>query len=67
MRAKTHTEFIERWANFIKDKPQEEWRPNFNEFIDAQFEIAERFRKNMADTEEGKGALKREIEWRKRR
>jgi len=67
MRDKTHSEFIERWAEFIKSKPQSEWRPKFNEFIDAQFEIAKRFRENMEKTEEGRKALDRVIEWRKRR
>jgi hypothetical protein len=37
------------------------------EFIDAQFEIAKRFRANMEKTAEGKQALKRVIEWRKTR
>ena len=67
MRNKTHIEFIERWAEFIKDKPQEEWRPKFNEFIDSQFEMAKRFRENMEKTEEGREALRNVIEWRKRR
>jgi hypothetical protein len=67
MRDKTHLEFIDRWAEFIKSRPQEEWRPKFNEFIDAQFEIAKRFRANMEKTAEGKQALKRVIEWRKTR
>lgn len=67
MRDKTHMEFIERWANFIKDKPQEEWRPKFNEFIDAQFDMAKRFRENLEKTEEGRETLKRIIEWRKKR
>ncbi|MEK6927988.1 MAG: hypothetical protein AABX11_06160 [Nanoarchaeota archaeon] len=67
MRDKGHMEFVERWANFIKDKPQEEWRPKFNEFIDAQFDMARRFRENMSKTEEGREALQRVIEWRKTR
>jgi len=67
MRNKTHAEFIDRWANFIKDKPQEEWRPRFNEFIDSQFDMAKQFRDNMNKTEEGRQALKRVIEWRKSR
>jgi len=67
MRNKTHIEFIDRWANFIRDKPQEEWRPKFNEFIDAQFEIAKRARENLEKTEEGREALRAEIEWRKTR
>jgi hypothetical protein len=60
-------EFVERWAKFIKDKPQEEWRPRFNDFINAQFKIAERFRNNLEKTQEGRKALKRVIEWRKKR
>jgi hypothetical protein len=67
MRNKTHIEQVERWAEFIRDKPLEEWKPKFNEFIDAQFEIAKRFRDNMEKTEEGRQALKRVIEWRKTR
>jgi len=67
MRDKTHMEQVERWAEFIRNKPQKEWRPKFNEFIDAQFEIAKRFRENMEKTEEGREALKKVIEWRKTR
>lgn len=67
MRDKTHTEFINRWADFIKDKPQEEWRPRFNDFIDSQFDMARRFRENMEKTEEGREILKRIIEERKKK
>jgi len=67
MRDKTHLEFIERWADFIKNKSQSEWRPKFNEFIDAQFDIAKRFRDNMEKTEQGRENLKNVIEWRKKR
>lgn len=66
MRDKTHEEQIERWANFIKDKPQEFWRPKFNAFIDAQFDMAKKFYKNLEKTEEGKEAIKRVIEERLR-
>ena len=37
------------------------------EFIDAQFEIAKRARENLEKTEEGREALRAEIEWRKTR
>lgn len=67
MRDKSHIQQVERWADFIKDKPQDEWRQKLNEFIDAQFEMAERFRENLEKTEEGRETLKRVIEWRKKR
>ena len=67
MRDKGHAEFIERWAKLVKNRPQEEWRPQHNEFIDAQFEISRIFRDNMEKTPEGRRALKRLIEWRKNR
>lgn len=67
MRDKSHIQQVERWADFIKDKPQGEWRQKLNEFIDAQFDMAERFRNNLEKTEEGREALKNVIEWRKKR
>jgi len=59
MRDKTHAEQIARWANLIKDKPQTEWRPQLNEFIDAQFDMAKRFRENLKKTQKGLRALDR--------
>ncbi len=57
MRDKTHNEQIERWAAFIKNKPQEEWRPKFNEFINAQFLLARKFYKNLEKSEKGREIL----------
>jgi hypothetical protein len=67
MRDKSHADFIERWAGLVKSRPQKEWRPQFNDFIDAQFDMSQRFRENMEKTREGKKALKRVVEWRKNR
>ena len=67
MRDKTHIEFVERWADFIKNKKRDELKPKLNEFIDAQFEISRRAIVNLERTDEGKAALGRLIEWRKNR
>jgi hypothetical protein len=48
-----HDEFVERWANFVKNNP-DKWKKIHSQFIDAQFIMAERFYKNLAKTKDGK-------------
>jgi len=45
MRDKTHTESIERWAEYMKTHP--DWKNLHTEFIDAQYEKAYAFRKAL--------------------
>jgi hypothetical protein len=53
MRDKTHDDFIERWADFVRNNP-DKWKAIHTEFINAQFEKSEQFYKNLAKTKEGK-------------
>ena len=48
-----HKEQIERWANFIREHPNE-WKEHHKRFIDAKIEMARRFYKRLAETPEGK-------------
>ena len=65
-RDNTHIEQVGRWAKFVKNNPQEKWKPVVNELINAQYEIALRFYKNLEKTEKGRKILKRLKEERKR-
>lgn len=56
---KGRAEQIERWASYIKSVPREVWRKGFNEFINAQFEMSEKFYKNLEKSEEGRKILER--------
>ncbi len=51
MRDKTHNDFIERWAEFVKSNP--EWKKHQNEFINAQYDKFLRFINELSKTEEG--------------
>lgn len=44
-RDKTHDEFIEKWAIYVKNNPQKTWKKQLNEFIDAQYKKSEEFYK----------------------
>ena len=59
MRDKTHMEQVERWAKFVRNNSRSKWKPRLNAIINAQFEIASRFFKKMAESDEGRGILKR--------
>jgi len=58
-RDKTHMEFVERWANFVRNNPRRKWKPRLNEIVDSQFEKTWEFYKNLEKTEKGKEILKR--------
>lgn len=58
MRDKTHNEFIERWANFVKNNPINIWKPKIKHLIDSQIIIANRFYSNLQKTKEGGEKLK---------
>ncbi|MBS3168015.1 hypothetical protein J4216_02745 [Candidatus Woesearchaeota archaeon] len=51
MRDKTHQDFIERWAEYVKNNP--DWKKHQTDFINAQYEKFEIFIKNLAKTKEG--------------
>lgn len=44
---KTHDEFIEKWANYVKNQPRKVWKKQLNEFIDAQYQKSEEFYKRL--------------------
>ena len=57
MRDKTHLEQIERWAEYVRTNP--DWKKKHTEFIDAQFEMSNRFYKKLAETPEGREKIKK--------
>ena len=59
MRDKSHMEEVERWALFVKTHPRSEWKTKLNIFIDAQYDMAKRFYKNLEKTEKGREILER--------
>mgnify|MGYP001596109092 CR=1 FL=1 len=65
MRDKSHEEQIERWAEYVKT--HKDWKIKHTQFIDAQFEIAGRFYKELAKTLEGREKIKRLRELRGKR
>ncbi len=60
-----HPNEMALWAEFCRSTPQEIWRPILNEYINAQFDIAHKFRENLSKTEEGKRFLAQLVEMRK--
>lgn len=58
-RDKTHGEFVERWAEYVKSVPREKWKAEQTAFIDSVFEKAEEFYKRLEKTEKGKEILER--------
>ncbi|MEK6914297.1 MAG: hypothetical protein AABW83_01475 [Nanoarchaeota archaeon] len=56
-RDKTHTEQIERWAEYIKKNPNK-WKRKFKDFLDSQIIMSRRFYKKLAETENGKDKIK---------
>jgi len=59
VRDKSHSEQVERWAEFVKNNPRKKWKLVLNELINAQYEIAGRFYKNLEKTEKGREILER--------
>lgn len=51
MRDKTHEDFIERWAEFVKNNS--DWKRHQTEFINAQYDKYLRFIKDLSKTKEG--------------
>lgn len=55
MRDKTHDEFIERWAEAVKNNS--EWKKHQNEFINAQYNKFLKFINELSKTEKGQKKL----------
>jgi hypothetical protein len=52
LRDKSHMEQVERWAEYVRNNP--DWKKKHTKFIDAQFDIANRFYKKLALSPGGK-------------
>lgn len=59
MRDESHSEQIERWAEFVKNNPREKWKPVVNALINAQYQVARKFYSNLEKTPEGRKILER--------
>jgi len=46
-RDKTHDEFIEKWANYVKNQPRKVWKKQLNQLIDAQYQKSKEFYKRL--------------------
>ena len=53
-RDKSHNEQVERWANFVKDNPREEWIKHLKPLIDSQITKANDFLKELSKTKKGR-------------
>ena len=56
MRDKSHMDQIERWAEYVKT--HDDWKLKLKDFINAQFEIANRFYKELEKTPEGREKIR---------
>jgi len=57
MRDSSHIEQVERWAEYVRENPQE-WKSKVKLFLDSQILIARRFYKKLAETPEGLEKIK---------
>jgi hypothetical protein len=55
MRDKTHMEFVERWANFVKENPN--WKKTHTKFINSQFKTSDNFIKKLIKEKNGKDKI----------
>jgi hypothetical protein len=51
-------EQVERWANFVKTHPREEWMKHLKPFIDGQIKKANDFFKELLKTKEGREKIR---------
>lgn len=56
MRDKTHTEFVDRWAEFIRNNP-DKWRKIHTDFINAQILMNKQFLERLKKTPNGKDKI----------
>lgn len=40
---KSHSDFVDFWADYVRTHPRSVWKPQLDSFIDSQIEIANRF------------------------
>ena len=59
MRDKSHIEAIERWAEFVRNNPREEWKKAINLLIDSTYQKANQFYVRLEKTEKGREILRR--------
>ena len=59
MRDKSHMEQVERWAEYVRTVPREEWKAKLKLFLDAQIIMGKRFRERLGRTAEGREILGR--------
>lgn len=52
MRDKTHMEFVEKWAYYVKNNS--DWKKIHNEFINSQFKLHEDFIKRLLKEKNGR-------------
>lgn len=52
MRDRTHMEFIEKWADYVKNNS--DWKKIHSEFINSQFKLHENFIKRLLKEKDGK-------------
>jgi len=52
-RDRTHTEQVERWANFVKTHPRSVWIKHVGPLVDSQIIMANRFYERLSKTEGG--------------
>lgn len=53
----THTDFIERWAHFMREHPSK-WKKVHTEFINAQFKSHEQFLERLLRQPNGKEKIR---------
>ena len=54
MKVKTRSDFVDFWANYVRNNPIEVWKPQVRELIDSQIIMANRFYERLARTRGGK-------------
>ena len=62
IRDKSHMESDEKWAEFVRTAPRNEWKKVMDVFIDAVYEKSDEFYKRLEQTEKGREILKRLLE-----
>lgn len=55
---KTHSEQVERWAEFCRDNP-DKFRIHLKKFLDSQIIMARNFYKRLAEKEDGKEIIEK--------
>lgn len=53
MRDKTHAEFVERWAQYVRDNPTK-WQKIHTRFINSQIQMNRQFLERLKNTPGGR-------------